>query len=637
MPDAQGYLLPSERRILLRRYAPVLVLFPELPDQAPYPDDGDAIYTMRGSYHPRSVEFFLREARVCYSRSLLLRHPTLWFKPYSPVEEVKQAEQAVTAQGVEQALERLNGNYRSNPDYAGLDEAGVRAVLRYHLVQQRLRRRVQGFDLPLDRGRNIAQWKAYFAEQAEADPVTRRSVVYGRLIQGQEALAGDLTSTERLLQADLIAGPYDVSRARVALQYWFQYYYNDWANRHEGDWETITLLIEIRPETIQQARELNEKELLHGVTVHDAGYASHEDGYRRLWNDVQRTAEDHPIVYVARGSQASYFAWTLEGYPASARIGLVEQAVTLPGRLARGQRFLGRRWDALYSARFTGRDPKNTDWVAADPLPEDRLDPASVSPMDAAVPERCRGVRRRPDFGPGAGQDEATYHLETDNLFWLEMVQEYGVRWGEDSLLPGGKGPKGIGNTERNTDRREILQLGRLETMIARALEALSGIRANTEHAIPELAPALRPLRPRNLRGGNAFPRSVRPDVYTMWAWILKMHPEAWPGGPGLWLGLVFRQILYPGLLQFIRKQPEPEPLLKKDDPMYYLKALLAEVRRVRYERQLDGSIWDNPFAWVRHACNADTFYYGKTHTQAVPISEILAQLDCVDMEMTME
>jgi hypothetical protein len=27
----------------------------------------------------------------------------------------------------------------------------------------------------------------------------------------------------------------------VALQYWFCYYFDDWANIHEGDWESITI------------------------------------------------------------------------------------------------------------------------------------------------------------------------------------------------------------------------------------------------------------------------------------------------------------------------------------------------------------------------------------------------------------
>jgi hypothetical protein len=87
MPDQRGYLLPEERRILLRRYAPVLTLFPERRAQAPYPDEGDAIYTVRGSYHPRSTAFFLKHGKLRYGGRELLRDPfrlVLWMKNWPP-------------------------------------------------------------------------------------------------------------------------------------------------------------------------------------------------------------------------------------------------------------------------------------------------------------------------------------------------------------------------------------------------------------------------------------------------------------------------------------------------------------------------------------------------------------------------
>jgi hypothetical protein len=637
MPDRRGYLLPGERRILIRRFAPVLVLFPECAEQAPYPDEGDAIYTMRGSYHPRAVEFFLSHARICYSTHILLRHPKLRLNPRSYLEERLDAERSVTAADVEQALADQRREHLDDPGYAGLDTSQVRAAIYQGLVQRRLGERIRGFDLPLFHGKNIAHWKMYFKYLAEADPDLRRAVVYGRLVQGRAPQEVDLASTESLFSQGPGFGPYDVSRAKVALQYWFQYYYDDWANRHEGDWEEITILLKLSRDILKLPRELKERELLAGVTVHDVGYASHQDGYRRLWGDVQKTAEGRPIVYVARGSSASYFAWQLEGYPASARIGILEKVLAVPGRVVRGRRILGRRWDAQYAARVTGRDPKNTDWVAADPEPHDRSGDPHENMLERLVPPSGRGVRRWPAFGPGAGLDDSTYHLETEDLFWLEMVQEYGVHWGQDSLLPGSKGPAGMSRAEREKARREIHQLARLETILERALDALCGIRFNAERALPELDPALRNLRPKHLRKEKCFPRSIRLYVYTLWAWILKDHPEAWPGGPGLRLNLIFRGILYPGILRFIRKRPEPESLLRRKDPMYHLKSLLAQVRRTRYEAQLVGSKWDNPFAWVRHACLADTFYYGTTHTQAMKQDEMLRQLDCVDTELSIE
>jgi hypothetical protein len=82
---------------------------------------------------------------------------------------------------------------------------------------------------------------------------------------------------------------------RVWLQYWFWYFYNDYslalgAGRHEGDWEMVQVrLHERRPDL--------------------AVYAQHTYAERRPWTDVERAPDrpDSPVVYVARGSHASYF------------------------------------------------------------------------------------------------------------------------------------------------------------------------------------------------------------------------------------------------------------------------------------------------------------------------------------------
>lgn len=632
MPDSRGYLLPAERQILLQRYAPVLILFPELEHQAPYPDEGDAIYTMRGSYHPRTVEFFLQEARLRYRPLYWLSHPGRWFRRRSLQEEMAAVSLTITDQQLDEAI----AAYGDDPRYAGLEGEALRRAIRTRLIQQQLSRRLQGFDLPLGRGDNIAFWRHYFERLAEVTAEARRSVVYGRLIQGRAPLDARLAATEALLRQGPAQGPYDVRRSRVALQYWFHYYYDDWANRHEGDWEVITILLELGEQVFAEARQLDETTLLTGVQVLDVGYATHEDGYRRLWTDVQKTATGRPLVYVARGSSASYFAWELEGYPASARVGVLEKVFSLPGKLVRGRRIFGRRWDARFSARVTGQDPKNVDWVAADPLAHDRHPSGPDNWLERLVPLPCRGVRRAPALAPDAGLDDATYRLETENLFWLEMVHEYGLQWGQESRLPGAQGPKGRDPQRRARERAEIHQLAVLETRLERALQALSQVRWDSEHAIPELSAALKPLRPKTLRREGCFPRSVRLPIYTMWAWILKEHPEAWPGGPGLWLRLVFRRQLYPGPLQFLRQVPEPDSLLARKDPMYHLKSALALVRRTRYEAQQPGSKWDNPFAWVRHVCQADTFYYGKKR-QPKAREDLLPLLDCVDTQMSLE
>ena len=90
----------------------------------------------------------------------------------------------------------------------------------------------------------------------------------------------------------------------TVLQYWLFYPFNDWrsgffgANDHEADWEKVHVYLapapdgELKPEWV--------------------AYASHNyfgDNLRRRWDDpeVEKVGE-HPVVYVAAGSHASYYA-----------------------------------------------------------------------------------------------------------------------------------------------------------------------------------------------------------------------------------------------------------------------------------------------------------------------------------------
>ncbi|MBN1564116.1 MAG: hypothetical protein JXA10_09760 [Anaerolineae bacterium] len=635
VPDVRGFLLPDEKRALLRRFAPVLILFPEDRHLAPYPEEGDAIYTVRGSYHPRAVELFLDLARVRYNWRALWRAPWLAFFPRSYTSEIEAIQTAITPQELDQAA----ALYKSDPHYVGLQGEAYRSAIRSRLTQERLGDRLHSLDLPLNRSKNLKHWKAYFDYLERLRPAAQRSVVYGRLMQGLVTLNAEVASTNETEQLPLSSfGPVDVSRTRIALQYWFHYYYDDWANRHEGDLESITLLLDLDEALIRRAQLVPEDELLAGATVLEAGYSSHEDGYRRRWGDVQQTAEGRPIVYVARGSSASYFEWRIEGYPASARVGLVEKIVTFPGMFFGARRFLGRRWDAQYFARFIARGPKNTDWVAADPRPDDRLQPEMDNILERSVLDECQGVRRVPKFDSSAGFDSATYYLETDDLFWVEMSQEYGVHWGEDSPFPGTQGPRGLQKSERNKKAAHIDQLVRLEVRIERALDAIEqALRQVSErklavtNAIPQLDQALRPLRPAALDADDALPRSVRSFVYTMWAWILRVHPEAWPGGPGLINRWRFARSLRPGIFSIFAWGGGFQPLLDRQDPLYHIKTLLARVRQTRYETQHPGSKWDNPFSWVRHTCIADSFYYGRQPKQSFAKSD-LQLIDCEDV-----
>lgn len=640
MPDERGFLLPDEKDFLLRRYAPVLILFPEELKSAPYPDEGDAIYTVRGSYHPRAVEFFLNLARIRYKFPVILRHPFLIFSPRPYTTELQKASSTITQNQVSKAIE----SYKADPRYAGLHGESLHNAIFSRLAQEELSKQLRGLDLPLDRAKNLKHWKAYHRYLEQLTPDMRRSVVYGRVVQGLAPLnAAVAPPTETNQPPRASFGPVDVKRTRVALQYWFHYYYDDWANRHEGDLESITLLLNLDDALILRARKLTEDEMINGAHVLEAGYSAHEDGYRRRWDDVQITRTGRPIVYVARGSSASYFEWRLEGYAASARVGFVEKALTIPGTLIGARRFLGRRWDTEYLARFTARGPENTDWVAVDPLAYDRHERSPQNMLEQQAPCECYGVRRVPAFDDNAGYRDNTYYLETKNLFWIEMAQEYGLQWGQNSLFPGAKGPRGQKKSERDKKGKQVDQLVRLEMLIEEALitidrdlRKLSERKLAVTNAIPQLDEALKPLRPSRLKKASAFPAGTRNYVYTMWAWILKIHPEAWPGGPGLVNSWRFSRQLRPGILSLFRWRGKIQPLLDRQDPLYHIKTLLARIRQVRYEIQHTGSKWDNPFSWVRYTCQADTFYYGRYHRDT--LTEVdLRLIDCEDSSISMQ
>lgn len=91
-------------------------------------------------------------------------------------------------------------------------------------------------------------------------------------------------------------------RGRFTIQYWLFYYYNDWFNKHEGDWEMVQVMF-------------NDKGESEWVVL-----SQHHGGTRRAWSDIQIEASTHPVVYVALGSHANYF-WGNETYPNGQDIG----------------------------------------------------------------------------------------------------------------------------------------------------------------------------------------------------------------------------------------------------------------------------------------------------------------------------
>ena len=85
---------------------------------------------------------------------------------------------------------------------------------------------------------------------------------------------------------------------RLALQYWFFYPFNDYTNKHEGDWEMIQLVFAAADAT--QALD---------QTPLEVGYSQHEGLEVAAWDDPKLEILDgtHPVVHPAAGSHANFF------------------------------------------------------------------------------------------------------------------------------------------------------------------------------------------------------------------------------------------------------------------------------------------------------------------------------------------
>lgn len=100
-----------------------------------------------------------------------------------------------------------------------------------------------------------------------------------------------------------VYGHVTTDQGMTVVQYWFFYAFNPAAwNRHEGDWETIAVLVR------------------DGAPAR-VGYSQHFDGEQMVWSDVDKEGA-HPKVYVARGSHASYLK------PYEGRLGIAGDQVS---------------------------------------------------------------------------------------------------------------------------------------------------------------------------------------------------------------------------------------------------------------------------------------------------------------------
>jgi hypothetical protein len=75
----------------------------------------------------------------------------------------------------------------------------------------------------------------------------------------------------------------------IVIQYHPFYIFNNYLNKHEGDWEMVEILLDY------YTRE-----------PIGAAYSRHLDSEYRLWDDIEKKGT-HPVVYIALGSHAAYF------------------------------------------------------------------------------------------------------------------------------------------------------------------------------------------------------------------------------------------------------------------------------------------------------------------------------------------
>jgi hypothetical protein len=89
---------------------------------------------------------------------------------------------------------------------------------------------------------------------------------------------------------------------QLALQYWFFYVFNNFNDKHEGDWEMIQL--DFDAATAAQALRLSPA--LVGFSQHEGAESAH-------WGDSKLEIVDgtHPVVYPALGSHANYYTSAL--------------------------------------------------------------------------------------------------------------------------------------------------------------------------------------------------------------------------------------------------------------------------------------------------------------------------------------
>ncbi len=119
-----------------------------------------------------------------------------------------------------------------------------------------------------------------------------------RAVEGVAASACYADAEARHGSAPVVYGAAFRTKSRIDLQYWLWYPYDDYSPTvpagelwqvHEGDWEAVSVILDLTGKPVV------------------AAYSQHSAGKRRAWATAPKQGL-RPLVYVALGSHANYFA-----------------------------------------------------------------------------------------------------------------------------------------------------------------------------------------------------------------------------------------------------------------------------------------------------------------------------------------
>ncbi len=317
MPALPGVLLEAERSALAQRFRPCLMIYPENPELGPPYRTGERANLVGADYHPRDVSIFLSHARLRQGR-------TQWLPELPELTDISE---------IRENLGRP-GERASSLETPWLHGGHPLKIFRHLIPIGRQLKTHRAIPIPRgDCGCSTAAWERYVrivaADQARPPSEQRYPhTIYARVLEGQEL--PEIGTDHPLHDA-------------VIVQYWFFSFYNDAWNRHQADWEEIAIFLR------RDGADF---------TPLGAAYASHDEGRWRRWQDIDRVDEGgapadngtHPMVYVGRGSHASYFDYNENGYHPS-----MSRKVWVP--------FVG---EFTTPSKFALESRNATDWVATD-------------------------------------------------------------------------------------------------------------------------------------------------------------------------------------------------------------------------------------------------------------------------------